>query len=404
MFGVITGLRIGTINQRDDGDSEFGSELHQAQRFPITFGTSHAAMGGFLFRRCAPALLRNDDYRLVINFRKPPDDCGIISAPAISVKFQEARGDPRNIVPGGWTPGVPRQFNLLPRRKPPARGRRWRIFLAALIGFSALKAAGEIGHHGRQVLTRHDKINQTCAKQSFGVVRILRRWNSGGLLNNARSDKSNLRAWFGDDNVAEGCEACRDAAESGIRQDGNEGKACTIVKGSCRRHFGHLHQGEHPLLDSCSSAGCHAHQGETLLSGFFEGAGDFLSHDGTHGAAQKPKIENNQDGALTSNLAEARGHRLASSSFQPGFPEPVAVGSGIHELQWVFGNELSVQLTERSCISQQSNPSLRRHPQIAVTCGTNIKVESQRELRMFCLATRTLNAGYSWTFGPEHSC
>src|SRR5258708_38185917 len=117
------------------------------------------------------------------------------------------------MVPGGWRPGGPRQFNLLPRRKAAARGRRWRIFLAALIGFSALKAAGEIGHHGRQVPTRHDKINQTCAKQSCGAVRILRRWNSGGLLNNARPHKSNLRAWFGDENVAEACAACRHPAE-----------------------------------------------------------------------------------------------------------------------------------------------------------------------------------------------
>src|SRR5713226_3295134 len=120
MFGVIAGLSAWTIDQCDDGNSEFGSELHQAQRLAIAFRISHAAMGGFLLCRCAPAFLRNDDHRLPINFRKASDDCGIISSPAISVKFQEVRSDPRNIIPGGRTSRVPGELNLLPGREPAA--------------------------------------------------------------------------------------------------------------------------------------------------------------------------------------------------------------------------------------------------------------------------------------------
>ena len=66
------------------------------------------------------------------------------------------------------------------------------------------------------------------------------------------------------------------------------------MHGSGGRNFGHLHQREHAFLHARAAAGRHADERDSALRGFLEGMSNFFSHHGTHRAAQKREIENNQ--------------------------------------------------------------------------------------------------------------
>src|SRR5258708_11714207 len=115
MFGFIAGLSIRAINQCNDRNPDLGREPHQAQRFSIAFRVSLAVMRSCFFFGSAAAIVPNDDNSLAVQLRKTTNDCRIVSAPSISMEFQESRGHSRDVVAGRTASDVSRQTHLLPR-------------------------------------------------------------------------------------------------------------------------------------------------------------------------------------------------------------------------------------------------------------------------------------------------
>jgi hypothetical protein len=59
-LGADAGIRAGSVNKRDDGQAEFASQPHQAQRLAVTFGMGGAEIAQNVFLG-VPAFLRADD-------------------------------------------------------------------------------------------------------------------------------------------------------------------------------------------------------------------------------------------------------------------------------------------------------------------------------------------------------
>src|ERR1700674_2351728 len=92
------------------------------------------------------------------------------------------------------------------------------------------------------------------------------------------------------------------------------------------RNFGHLHQREHAFLNAGAAAGRHAHERNSALRSFLKGMSNFFSHDGTHRAAQKREIENNQHRLVASDSAKSSGYGLPDSRLPASILQTNAVG------------------------------------------------------------------------------
>jgi hypothetical protein len=189
---------------------------------------------------------------------------------------------------------------------------------------------------------RYVVIDQSRLQQRVRLMRIFRRRNSGGLLDDTRPDKSNLSTRFSNQDVAERREACRDAAERRIGENRNEREFLAIVYGSCRRHFRHLHQREHALLHSRAATGRHADKRNATLRRLLERMGDFFTHHRAHRPAQKAKIENDQDRLIATDATKARSHGFADSCFPPSLLEAHPVGFVVCKAEGIDGHQVAV--------------------------------------------------------------
>ena len=80
---------------------------------------------------------------------------------------------------------------------------------------------------------------------------------------------------------------------------------------------------------------------------------NFFSHDGTHRAAQKREIENNQNRLVASDSAKSRGNGLADSCLPASILQTNAVGFVICKPERIDRNKFAVQFTE--CTLSASN-------------------------------------------------
>ena len=233
-------------------------------------------------------------------------------------------------------------------------------------------------------------------------MRILWRRNARGLLDDSRPDKSDLSARLGNQNVAERSEAGRNAAKCRVRQNGNEGKFLAVMHGSGGRNFGHLHQREHAFLHASAAAGRHADQRNSALRGLLEGVSDFFAHDGTHRAAQKREIENDQHRLVASDAAKSGGYGLADSCLPASLLQTNAIGFVVRKSERIDGNKFAVQFTECPFIGEQRDSRARRHGQIMIASRADVEVRFQRGPRVNRAATGTLRRGRDGDFTSEH--
>src|ERR1700693_4300073 len=111
------------------------------------------------------------------------------------------------------------------------------------------------------------------------------------------------------------------------------------MHGSGGRNFGHLHQREHAFLDAGAAAGRHADERDSALSGLLEGMSNFFSHDGTHRAAQKCEIKNNQNRLVASDSAKSSGYGLPDSCLLASLLQTNAIGFVISKPERVDRHE-----------------------------------------------------------------
>ncbi len=98
LFRVDSRVGAGSVEKRDDRPSEFGRQLHCAQRFTVAFGLGHAKVAVKLLFRVPALLFADQQDRLPFEPRQTTHDCRVVPEEAITVDFLKVRQDALHIV------------------------------------------------------------------------------------------------------------------------------------------------------------------------------------------------------------------------------------------------------------------------------------------------------------------
>ena len=105
-----------------------------------------------------------------------------------------------------------------------------------------------------QVAAVHDPVDEAVLQQELAGLETLGQLHADRLLDDAGAGESDQGLGLGEDEIAQGREAGRDAAHGGMGEHADEQAAGPTVTPQGRRDLRHLHQGEDPFVHSGPAA------------------------------------------------------------------------------------------------------------------------------------------------------
>ena len=203
------------------------------------------------------------------------------------------------------------------------------------------------------------------ALEALGQLRI------DGLLDDPGARKAHQRARLRQGNVAEGCEACGDAAGGGMRQEADIETA--VLRKTLHRCGGlrHLHQAVNALLHPGAAAGGKDDQRQLMGIGIFHGAGHLLAHGPGHRAHEKAAVQyhNHHLGAVDS--AATGNHGLPKTGFLLLRLDLLLIA---RELQRILTDQILVHLLKAALVQDQAQAIIGPDGAVAAADGADIEV------------------------------
>jgi len=117
----------------------------------------------------------------------------------------------------------------------------------------------------------------------------------------------------------------------------------------------HLHQAEHSFLHASTARRANDQQGQALVGGFFNQAGDALPHHGSHRPSHEPKVHHREGHGEIIHPACSRDHRISETCLGLGFPKAIGIGTAILEPKRIGRFQLAIDGGEAAWISNQGN-------------------------------------------------
>src|SRR5260370_4535788 len=167
-------------------------------------------------------------------------------------------------------------------------------------GQEQVKGAGDKGF---EVLAVDDGGEKAVLEQEFRALESFGEFLANGLLDDARTSKSNERAGLANIEVAEDGETGGNATSGGIGEHGNVGQFFVVEAREGRGNFGELHEADGAFHHARAARAGNGDEGLAGFDGEFDAASNFFTDDCAHGAAHEAKLHGTKDHGAAAALA-----------------------------------------------------------------------------------------------------
>ncbi len=143
------------------------------------------------------------------------------------------------------------------------------------------------------------------------------------------------------------------------------------------RGFGHLHQGERPLLHAGAPRGRDQDQGKSRNRRLFRGADYFFADHGAHAPPHEVELEHAVNDGPAVHPAFAQHDRVLVARFFLAGLEPVPVFLRILEVQRVHRVDAAFPLLKGAFVQQQLQPLFGSDGKVIIAFWTDPKITLQ---------------------------